>query len=94
MQINQATVEQQWNWKLNLSQGISLLGQKRVEAQGYLNKHPNGVTQEMIENEMIQRYNGGKYYSWNASAARWVAQPSNGYVASIRSLIASKPWQP
>ncbi|MDG4882000.1 transglycosylase SLT domain-containing protein [Mesorhizobium sp. WSM4884] len=93
MQINQATVEQQWNWKLNLSQGISLLGTKKTAAENYLNRHPKGVTAEMIENEMIQRYNGGTYYKWDASGGGWVEHPANDYVASIRAIVASKPWQ-
>lgn len=70
MQANEATVEQQWNWKLNLSQGMSILAQKKADAQRYLNNHAHGVTQEMIENEMIQRYNGGRYYTWNGGAGR------------------------
>jgi len=92
MQINQATFEQQWNWKSNLNQAVALLGQKQAQAQKYLNQHPQGVTPAMIENEMIQRYNGGRYYIWDSASAAWLPQPPNTYVASVRAIMNSRPW--
>ena len=91
MQINQATPEQRWNWKANVNRGAALLAEKRTHANAYLSKHPP-VTAEMLENETLQRYNGGTYYKWNESTSTWDVAPPNGYVAAIRQLMASKPW--
>lgn len=93
MQINQATFEQQWNWRSNLARAISLFDEKRVHAQVYLNRHPENVTAEMLDNEQLQRYNGGTYYTWDALSSTWIARPPNGYVAGVRAIMAAKPWQ-
>src|SRR5262249_8390206 len=53
MQINQATVEQQWNWKSNLSRAAALLDEKKTQAVSYLNRH-RPYTTAMVENETIQ----------------------------------------
>jgi Transglycosylase SLT domain len=92
MQINQATYEQQWNWKANVARAIALLADKRRLAENYLGQHPQGVTPDMVENEMIQRYNGGRYYRWDANMGTWQARPPNNYVAFIRGFMNSKPW--
>jgi hypothetical protein len=57
-----------------------------------LNQH-GPVAADMILNESIQRYNGGRYYQWDGQ--KWVAQPAdgpNGYVAKIREYMTTKPW--
>jgi hypothetical protein len=92
MQLNEATLEQQWNWKANLARSIALLEEKQRNAKAYLNRHPDNVTLEMVENEMIQRYNGGAYYKWDASQQVWKEQPPNNYVAIVREYINTKPW--
>ena len=92
MQINQATLEQQWNWKANVSRAIELLSEKEIQARNYLNRHPQDVTQDMIENETIQRYNGGSYYKWDVISETWQIAPPNSYVALIRNFINNKPW--
>lgn len=93
MQVNEAPLAERWNWKANLNRGISLLAEKRNHAEIYLQKHPQGVTETMIENEMIQRYNGGAYHKWDANTETWQEQPPNGYVATIRSFMTSRPWE-
>jgi hypothetical protein len=90
MQINEATNEQQWNWKSNLARSVALLGEKRLQATAYLDRHPP-YTPEMLQNEMIQRYNGGAYHIWDPTNAVWIEDPPNRYVASILSLLADKP---
>jgi hypothetical protein len=92
MQINQASLEQQWNWKFNVARGVEILSEKDKAARAYLARHPTDVTTEMIENETIQRYNGGAYYHWNAKTSVWDARPPNNYVSNIRAYMASKPW--
>ena len=92
MQINQATFEQHWNWMSNLARGAAILAEKRGDAERYLNRHPEGVTEEMFENETIQRYNGGRYYDWDEETQTWLAKPANGYVAIIRGILNTKPW--
>src|SRR5262249_54887187 len=92
MQINEAPYEQRWNWKSNLNRAIALLGEKRKDAEKYLNRHPQGVTPEMVENEMIQRYNGGRYHVWDAASSSWQVHPPNNYVAQIRAFVKDKPW--
>jgi hypothetical protein len=94
MQINEATFEQQWNWKLNLARATDLLAEKHTQAVSYLNKHPKDVTPIMIENEMIQRYNFGPYYKWNPNTQTWEVSPptNNNYLSLIRGFMNSKPW--
>lgn len=92
MQINEATNDEKWNWKYNLARGIGLFAEKRLAARRYLNSHPEEVTEEMLENETIQRYNGGRHYVWDAASGVWIARPANGYVASVRAIVASRPW--
>lgn len=92
MQINEATYEQQWNWKSNLARAITLFEEKRDQATRYLNQHPQGISAEMLENEAIQRYNGGRYHVWDAGEGVWKAAPGNNYVASIRAIMTSRPW--
>jgi len=91
MQINGAPPEQRWNWKLNVARGAAILAEKRAHAKAYLDRHPP-YTEEMLENETIQRYNGGAYYRWRND--EWVVAPPNGYVGRIRELIANRPWAP
>lgn len=92
MQINQATNEQKWNWRSNLAAAIALFAQKRAAADAYLRKHPP-YSPEMLENETIQRYNGGAYYKWDAQSGTWMVSPPNGYVKGIRDILAQKPWE-
>jgi hypothetical protein len=91
MQINQATDDQRWSWKANVSRGAAILAEKRVQAEAYLNRHPP-FTPEMLEDEMIQRYNGGAYHRFNPQTNAWEPAPPNGYVAAIRQLMTTKPW--
>jgi len=91
MQINQASDDQRWNWKANVSRGAAILAEKRVQAEAYLNRHPP-FTPEMLENETIQRYNGGAYHQFNPQTNAWEPAPPNGYVAAIRQLMTTKPW--
>lgn len=93
MQINQATNRQIWHWPSNVAQALALFAQKVAAAKAYLNQHP-GFTQDMLDNESIQRYNGGVYYKWDQTANAWKASPpaGNNYVASVRELVSKKPW--
>lgn len=91
MQINEATYEQQWNWKSNVARGLAILDEKRGYATTYLNKH-QPYTSEMLENEMIQRYNSGTYYTWDANAQSWMVDPPNDYVEAIRKIMNQPPW--
>ena len=91
MQINQATSEQQWNWRANVNRGIAILAEKRIQAKAYLDRHPP-YTPAMLEDEMIQRYNSGPYHVWDANALQWVARPPNNYSQIIRQFMATRPW--
>jgi hypothetical protein len=93
MQINEATLEQRWNWKTNLARGEAILAEKRAAATAYLDQHPP-YTPEMLQKEMIQRYNGKVYHKWDPTNVVWVESPpaGNGYVALILGLLAERPW--
>ncbi len=91
MQINQASNEEAWNWKLNLNRGMAILAEKRHHATVHLSRHPP-FSAEMLDNETLQRYNGGKYYIWDPDTESWMARPPNGYVAMIRNHMESRPW--
>jgi hypothetical protein len=89
-----ATCEQRWNWRSNAAAGLALLAQKRVAARTYLNAHvvdghyPNDQgfnDAEVLRRETIQRYNGGRYWQWDAAQSRWEAQPPNNYVQQVLS---------
>ncbi len=91
MQINGAANYQKWDWRANVARGAAILAEKQGHATTYLNRH-GSYTPEMLENEMLQRYNGGAYHKWDAANSQWVARPPNGYVASVRAIIDAKPW--
>jgi hypothetical protein len=91
MQINNAQPNQIWDWRDNVAAAKALFSQKRQDATKYLSAHPP-VTPDMIERETLQRYNGGRYYQWNATTKHWDAAPPNQYVSIILDLITTKPW--
>lgn len=93
MQINQASNYLHWDWKANVARGRQILAEKRRHALAYLGRH-GSYNDEMLENEMLQRYNGGRYHQWDAEQGKWVVSPPTGnhYVAGIRKILAAKPW--
>lgn len=91
MQINQADYIQHWDWRANVARGARILEEKRRHAKVYLGRHPP-YSPEMLETEALQRYNGGRYYQWNKENKKWEAAPKNGYVASIKAILAARPW--
>jgi hypothetical protein len=91
MQINGAPPELRWHWRNNIERGRAILDEKRTHATAYLNKHPP-YTNEMLENEMLQRYNGGAYYKWSTTNLQWEVSPPNDYVRRIKKHIENKPW--
>lgn len=92
VQINNGTHRQAWQWTSNVAAGLAVLATKQNAALGYLNAHPP-VTDDMILNETIQRYNGGTYYAWDDEDQTWEEDPPSGYVASVRDVMTKKPWQ-
>lgn len=94
MAINEASVHERWHWKHNVDRGKSSLADKKVDAKTYLDKHGN-YTADMLQNETIQRYNGGVYYRWNDTANQWVISPppGNRYVELVTSILAARPWE-
>jgi hypothetical protein len=89
-----ATCRQRWSWSENVARGANLLQQKRNEATAYLNHHapgghyPNNLglgDADVVQRETLQRYNGGRYWQWDNTASRWVANPpqGNNYVQQV-----------
>lgn len=87
-----ATCLQRWSWTVNVDAGLALLRLKEAAARTYLNQHrvnghyPNNRNlndAEVLLRETIQRYNGGRYWTWNTTANRWEANPPNHYVANV-----------
>jgi hypothetical protein len=82
MQINGGSKSEAWNWRMNVARGREILADKRVQAKVYLDQH-GSYTDEMLENETIQRYNGGRYHQWDSKKKMWVAVPPSVYVAMV-----------
>lgn len=83
-----------WDYISNIRHAKSIFATAEAAAQRYLDQHPP-VTSEMLLNESLQRYNGGRYYAWNEKLHRWDVNPPDGpqgYVSQVRAFILSKPW--
>ena len=87
-----ATCAQRWNWSANVDAGMALLRQKRAAAGRYLNSHQVGMNYpnslglsnaEVLQRETLQRYNGGRYWTWHSGRNRWEPNPPNNYVANL-----------
>jgi hypothetical protein len=87
-----ATCRQRWSWIANVDAGLALVTEKENAAQHYLNQHrvqghyPNdqGLSDaEVLLRETIQRYNGGRYWTWDQTHNLWKMAPQNQYVASV-----------
>jgi hypothetical protein len=84
-----ATCEQRWDWRENVRGGLTNLASKEASARAYLNQHRVGGSlpndqgfddAEVLRRETIQRYNGGAYWVWDATANLWRKSPPNDYV--------------
>ena len=108
-----ASDEQVWNWRANRAAGVALLSDKRGAAQAYprslrsrarSGELPAGfqnatdfTTQEQIQKETYQRYNGGRYWDWipqrrndPGSSGAWQPRPrTSGYGDRAWSLQQS-----
>ncbi|UCM88055.1 hypothetical protein [Streptomyces marincola] len=93
-----ASCDERWNWKANVDRGIALFNQHKGAARQHLNAHtidgkwPNdkGMTKEqMLQREAIKRFNGGQYWTWDATNSMWLAQPPGDYTDKV--LAASCP---
>lgn len=87
-----ATCEERWRWAANVDGGAALLADKEAAARRHLNQHrvgghyPNDQglgDADVLLRETLQRYNGGSYWRWNATANRWAMSPPNQYVARV-----------
>ena len=91
MQINEAGIEEIWNWRRNVDTGQRIFARKRADALRYLRTHEN-YDEEMLLREALQRYNGGRYHTWDTTAKKWIATPPNAYVDTVWEYLTSKPW--
>ena len=93
-----ATCLQRWDWTANVDAGLDLFQDKIRIARAYLNRHtvngnyPNNLglnNREVLQREAVKKYNGGRYWRWNAATSQWVADPNprNNYVANVLGCI-------
>jgi hypothetical protein len=57
-----------WNWKKNIDVSMGYIRECYEKSIGYLNTHPEGVTERMVLLETCNRYNGGlsdRYHWWS-----------------------------
>ena len=92
MQINQADYPLHWCWKSNVARGKAIFEEKLRHAKVYLDRHGN-YTPQMLEDEALQRYNGGRYHAWSSTDSRWIPSPPNQYVDFIKRYISKQPWK-
>ncbi len=69
------TVEQVWNWKLNVDGGLKLFEAKRTDAIKHLGKSNRSYTNEQLKYETVSRWNGSSYHVWDSQAGKWVRNP-------------------
>lgn len=67
------SLEQCWNWKLNVDGGLALFAQKRNAAIAYLSQSNRTYTDSQLQHEAVARWNGGGYHRFVGSA--WVRNP-------------------
>jgi hypothetical protein len=66
------TYTQIWSWQENLNAGIALVNVKKKEAKKFLETHgADSYTQDMLDLEILSRWNGGFYHEWNATTKKW-----------------------
>ena len=69
--------EQVWNWRLNIDGGLTLFGQKRTAAIGYLGQSNRTYTADQLKYETVCRWNGGSYHEWDTKAAKWIRKATS-----------------
>jgi hypothetical protein len=68
--------EQVWNWKSNITGGLSLFATKVSAATNYLSQAGRSFTQDQLKYESVCRWNGGSYHEWDNSQSLWVRHPN------------------
>jgi hypothetical protein len=64
-----------WNWKTNVTTGLTRIATAIRNATNRLSQHPDPpVTDLQIRMEAYANYNGGTFYVWNGT--QWVEDPS------------------
>lgn len=69
------TLDQMWNWKLNIDGGLALFAAKRGAAARYLSQSGRTYTEDQLLREAVCRWNGGAYHVWDAAAGKWIRNP-------------------
>jgi hypothetical protein len=70
------TLEQAWNWKMNVDAGLALFADKRKAARTYLGQGGRPFTDVQLRLEAICRWNGGAYHRGDAGAGKWIRSPN------------------
>jgi hypothetical protein len=72
-----------WNWSTNVSEGLAEWAQKQTDAAGYPGRVRRQLgdptipdfTADQLLREALRRFNGGRYWNWDAGAHDWVHAP-------------------
>lgn len=70
------SLEQCWNWKLNITAGLALFNAKRTSAIVYLSQKNRSYTSEQLLYETVSRWNGGSYHEWDDGSGQWIRHPN------------------
>lgn len=96
-----------WNWRDNTAMGLCAIDGKRREAQASINNvsrtYPaappfpatvaiNGQTYSAFSIDVIKRYNGGRYFGYNAVLNQWTVVntgPNPNYVDNVLGAVCN-----
>jgi hypothetical protein len=70
------TLDQMWNWKLNIDGGLALFATKRAAARQYLSQKNRTYSEDQLNRETVCRWNGGAYHVWDSKAGKWIRNPN------------------
>jgi hypothetical protein len=70
------TLDQMWNWKLNIDGGLVLFATKRDAAIRYLSQKNRTYSDDQLNHEAVCRWNGGAYHIWDSKAGKWARNPN------------------
>ncbi len=66
-----------WSWKENIDAALVLMNAKKKEALNYFkSKKESSYTDEMLDLEILARWNGGAYHKWDAEQKQWIRNPN------------------